>query len=94
MLNVTSAALDCLSMKLANKRRAADLALRLTHKRSGWKLRLDRARPSDAAITHEGKKLLLLDEAAVLATAELTLDVSPNQPRTRLKLRHVTKKDD
>lgn len=41
MLSVTVAALDRLSHKLADRKAAADIAMRFTRRKQGWRLRLD-----------------------------------------------------
>ena len=87
MLNVTEAALDRLSNKLAYKKATADQALRVTRKPRGWKLRLDCSRPSDTAIAHDGKNVLLLDEAVCHAMRDMTLDVRAAKAGPRLTLR-------
>lgn len=93
MLTVTSAALDCLSRKLAEKRPTGELALRLRHVRSAWKLRLDRVRPEDTTFDHEGRKVLLLDEATARTTADLTLDVRTKSADPQLKLRRTAERE-
>lgn len=94
MLTVTKPALERLSLKLASKKAADDMALRIKRAKDRWRLRLTRARPDDAAFTHEGRKVLLLDEAVSQAMTTLTLDVRQTETGPRLKLRRSTKRED
>ena len=94
MLTVTPAALDRLSRKLIRKKAAQDLAMRVTRRESGWKLRLDRARPDDTAFAHEGKNVLLLDDAVSHAMANMALDVSDTEAGPRLRLRRLTSRSE
>lgn len=90
MFKVTAAALDRLSRKLAHKAAADDEALRFTRRESGWRLRLDCARPKDTAFSHAGRSVLLLDRAVSQAMANLTLDVRSTDSGPRLRLCRVT----
>lgn len=90
MLTVTPEALARLSQKLTHKRAATDFALRFRQTAGGWKLRVDRLRPDDAAFTHDGRRVLLLDRAAVSAADALTLTVYETEKGPRLKLRRGT----
>jgi hypothetical protein len=87
MLTVTRGAGVRLLRKLARKGATDEIAMRVTRKTRGWKLRLDHARPADTAITHEGRIVLLLDEEVSQAMADMTLDVSSTQAGPRLTLR-------
>ena len=87
MLTVTEAARTRLSRKLVHKKAGDDMAMRIIKKTEGWKLRLDRLRPADTAITHDGRNVLLLDEAVLVATADMTLDVKETNGSKRLSLR-------
>jgi len=86
MLNVTEAARTRLSRKLVHKKAADDMALRMIKKTEGWKLRMDRLRPADTAFEHEGRNVLLLDEAVLAATTDMTLDVKDSDGGKRLSL--------
>ena len=94
MLTVTAAALDRLSRKLAGKEAKDDVAYRFTRRRSGWKLRLDLARPADTAFTHDGRSVLLLDTTVSQAMTSMTLDVRGTDSGPRLRLRRVTSSKD
>jgi len=87
MLTVTEGALDRLSRKLVHRNAADDVALRFTRKTGGWKLRPDRTRPADQTFTHEGKEVLVLDEAVSRAMTDMTLDVRQTKAGPRLTLR-------
>lgn len=86
MLTVTSAARECLLSRLSRKKAADDVALRFTRRDGGWRLGLDRAGPDDTAFTHEGRKVLLLDEAVSEAMADMTLDIRKASQRSGLWL--------
>ncbi|MCP4250960.1 MAG: hypothetical protein GY778_28315 [bacterium] len=86
MLTVTPAARECLSARLARKQAADDVAMRFTRRKGGWRLRPDQAGAADTAFTHEGRSVLLLDEAVSKAMANMTLDTKESGPRTGLKL--------
>jgi hypothetical protein len=94
MLTVTNAALERLSRKLARKKAATDMALRFKRTEGRWRLRLDRARPDDATFTHQGRKVLLLDEAASKAMTTMTLGVGDTEAEPRLRLRRIMKRKD
>ena len=87
MLTVTPGAGVRLIRKLAHKGATEDMAMRFTRRPAGWKLRLDHARPADTAITHNGRIVLLLDEAVSQAMADMTLDVTDTKAGPRLALR-------
>ncbi len=87
MLTVTPAARERLTRKLLRKKAGEDEAMRVTPKAGGWKLAVDRARPADTAITHEGRTLLLLDKETSQAMTNVTLDVKDTSAGPRLKLR-------
>ena len=87
MLSVTMAARNRLLWKLNRKRAEEDIALRFTRRKTGWRLRLDRAHPDDTAFTHEGRNVLLADEAVSHALTNATLDVNDTEAGPRLTLR-------
>ena len=87
MLTVTPAARERLARKLARKKAGEDEAMRATRRPGGWKLSVDRAHAADTVILHEGRIVLLLDEAASRAMTNATLDVQESDGRPRLKLR-------
>ena len=86
MLTVTPDARERLTRKLARKKAGEDEAMRFTRKPGGWKLSVDHARPADTAITHQGRIVLLLDEAASQAMTNATLDVKKTSSGPRLRL--------
>lgn len=86
MLNVTPAARERLTQKLANKKANEDEAMRFTRKPGGWKLSVDCARPADTAVIHEGRMVLLLDKVASKAMSKATLDVHDTNEGPRLRL--------
>lgn len=85
MLIVTLEALERLSEKLGAQP-AKDVALRFRRSAGRWRLRVDKPKPNDAAFSHGGRKVLLLDRAAVAAAAALTLTVRNTAKGPRLKL--------
>ncbi len=89
MLTVTPAARECLLSRLGRKRAADDVAMRFMRREGGWRLRLDRAGPDDTAFAHEGRDVLLLDEAVSMAMTDMTLDVRATEAGPRLKLRRI-----
>lgn len=86
MITVTTAARDRLSTKLTGRNAKDDEALRFTRRPGGWKLRLDRARPTDTKFTHGGRTVLVLDSAVSQAMTNMTLDVERTDSGPRLKL--------
>ena len=94
MFMVTAAALDRLSRKLALKKPADEMALRVTRETGGWRLCLDRARAADMEFTHGGQRVLLLDRAVSQAMSNVTLDVRSTDSGPRLKLRKVKSSGD
>ena len=86
MLAVTKAGLERLSRKLARKGAADGMALRFKRRERGWTLRLDHESAGDTAFTHDGRKVLLLDEAVSKAMANMTLDTRKSGERSRLRL--------
>lgn len=87
MLTVTPGAGVRLLRKLARKGATEDVAVRVTRRTDGWRLRVDHARPADTAISHEGRVVLLLDEQVAQAMANMTLDVRNAEAGQRLALR-------
>jgi len=94
MFTVTAAARNRLQTKLAIKKASDDEAFRFTRKPGGWKLRLDRARPLDTEFTHDGRTVLVLDQAVSQAMTEMTLDVSSTSTGPRLKLEGTMHEDE
>ena len=86
MLTVTAFARDRLATKLARRKAADDVALRLTRKAGSWRLRLGRARAADTVITHEGRAVLLLGKVVSQAMTNMTLDVRDTEAGLRLTL--------
>jgi len=86
MLTVTKPGLERLCRKLARKGAADDMALRFTRREGGWALRLDRESVGDTAFSHNGRKVLLLDETVSKAMANMTLDTRQSGKRRRLRL--------
>ncbi|MCK6456599.1 MAG: hypothetical protein L6Q92_08735 [Phycisphaerae bacterium] len=86
MLTVTPAALERLSRKLVYKKAAEGAALRFVRARKCWRLKLDRPRPDDATFTHEGRRVLVLDQAVAEAMAAMTLSVHSTEAGPRLRL--------
>lgn len=87
MLSVTKSALERLSRKLTRKGVAEGMALRFSRQKGRWTLLLDRQSAGDEAFSHDGRTVLLLDEAVAGALANMTLDARKIDGRSRLKLR-------
>ena len=87
MLTITSAARARLTRKLIHKKAGEDVALRFVRREGGWTLRLDRTQPADLSFDHNGRAVLLLDQAASKAMTDKTLDVRKTQAGARLVLR-------
>jgi hypothetical protein len=94
MLNVTKSALDRLSDRLARRAAAEAVALRFTRHDGRWKLGQDMERPGDVKFTHQGRNVLLLDESAASAMANMTLDVRDTGAGPRLRLRRAAGRDE
>ncbi|TWT45301.1 hypothetical protein RAS1_17240 [Phycisphaerae bacterium RAS1] len=91
MLTVTNAALERLLGKLSRRKAAENVVLRLKQAAGRWRLRFDRVLPDDAAFAIDGRKVLVLDGAAVEATSSMTLGVRTTKTGPRLKLRRAGK---
>ena len=89
MFTVTTRALDRLSRRLARQDAAADVALRFSRRKGGWKLDADRTRPGDTAFAHNGRNVLVLDQTVSQSMADLVLEVRNTDAGMRLKLRRV-----
>ena len=94
MLIVTKPALDRLSRRLARKKAADGVALRFTRREGGWTLRIDNELAGDTAFTHNGRKVLLLDETVSEAMANMTLDTRKRGERSRFRLYHNNRRGD
>ena len=89
MLNVTKSAFYRLSNRLSRREAAEDVALRFTRRDGRWKLGQDQERPGDVKFAHEGRNVLLLDNAAAKAMANMTLYVRDTDAGPRLRLRRA-----
>jgi hypothetical protein len=94
MLIVTKCALERLSRRLAGKKAAAHVALRFTRWEGGWKLGPDQERPGDVTFAHAGRSVLLLDERAAEAMANLMLVVRKTDVGPRFRLRRIAAQAD
>lgn len=86
MLTVTPGAGVRLLRRLRRKDVAADMAMRFTRGAAAWKLRLDRIRPSDTVIVHQGRTVLLLDEAVAREMTNMTLGIRKTEAGPRFAL--------
>jgi hypothetical protein len=86
MLSVTKPALERLSRRLTRRGVAEGMALRFARQDGRWTLLLDRQSAGDTAFSHDGRTVLLLDEAVSEAMADMTLDAKMTGGRSRLKL--------
>ncbi len=89
MLTVTTPALDRLSDRLTTHDGVTDVAMRFTRREGGWTLGPDRPRPGDTSFMHNGRNVLVLDQAVSKGMADLILDVRHTDAGARLKLRRV-----
>lgn len=87
MLAVTKPALERLSRNLTRRGVAEGMALRFARQDGRWTLLLDRESAEDTSFSHDGRTVLLLDEAVSEAMANMTLDAKKTGGRSRLKLR-------
>ncbi len=94
MLNVTKPALDRLSDRLARGDAAGEVALRFARRDGRWKLGQDQERPGDVKFAHAGRNVLLLDESAAKAMANMTLDIRDTDAGPRLRLRRAASRDE
>ena len=86
MLTMTDAAGAHLSGLLDEADVADDVAIRFVVEEGGLTLRLDKERPGDETLSHEGKTVLLLDERMSPVLSEKTLDVAPSDEGVKLTL--------
>jgi hypothetical protein len=86
---MTDAAGARLARRLVKKNAADDVAVRFVRdaKRKGWAIELDTARPSDVTFSHEGRLVLLLDEASSVLLKNKMLDERETDEGPRLRLR-------
>lgn len=86
MLTITEAAGGYLNKWLDEAKAAPDTAVRLAVASKGFTAALDKERPGDLTVDHDGRKVLLLDEQASSALSERTLDVkgTPEGPKLGL----------
>ena len=94
MLTVTKPALDRLIYKLVRKKATDDVALRFRRREGGWKLRLDQESDGDTVITHDGRKVLLLDKTVSRAMANMRLETRKSGRRSQLRLRRKDRSKD
>jgi len=86
MLTITEAAGGSLNEWLVAEKAAPDTAVRLSVAPNGFTATLDKERPGDSSVDHEGRKVLLMDEQASSVLSERTLDVkgTPGGPKLGL----------
>jgi len=94
MLTVTTPARHRLMAKLAGQEALDDEAFRFARRPGGWRLCLDRACPGDTVIKHDGRTVLILDEAVSDAMSNGLLDVKATDAGPRLDLRAVDRRKD
>lgn len=76
MLRLTDKAGDCIAQMLEEGRVPANQAIRLILDPSGTlEPTIDRARPGDVTYEHQGRLVLLLDDAALSILADRQLEV-------------------
>lgn len=89
MFVLTQAAGIRLADKLAKKSAGDDVAVRFVRrrKRRGWAVQYDKPSPSDATFVHEGRVVLVLDEASSRLLRNKMLDIRETDEGPRLRLR-------
>lgn len=90
MFVVTTKARIRLSQKLDRRQADSTQTFRFAARPGGWRLRLDRPRPADTAITHDGQTVLVLDEAVWDAMKSRSLDVIDTESGPRLRLQRLS----
>lgn len=93
MLEVTGAALNRLSKKLAQKKADDGETFRFIKNKGGWKLSVDRAQPGDKAFLYAGREVLVLDPVVTKAMARHRLDVHNTERGERLKLQRTMSRE-
>lgn len=88
MLEMTPAAGGYLCAVLERAQAPAETAIRLEIEGDTLTSKLDQARPGDAALAHEGRKVLLLDDRVAQLLDGITIDVEPSSEGDRLILVH------
>ena len=86
MLTMTEAAGAHLIDLLGEADVPEDVAIRFVVESEELTLRLDKERPGDESLTHEGKTVLLLDEQMSPMLSEKTLDIEPSDDGPKLTL--------
>ncbi|MHC4082635.1 MAG: hypothetical protein ACYS15_19265 [Planctomycetota bacterium] len=86
MLTMTEAAGAHLIDLLGEADVPEDVAIRFVVESEELTLRLDKERPGDESLTHEGKTVLLLDEQMSPMLSEKTLDIEPSDEGPKLTL--------
>jgi len=87
MFAVTEAAAVRLAQKLTRKQAGDAFAMRFVRRQRGWNLRTDTPGPTDVAVVHEGRTVLVLDPDVAGSLAERTLDARVTPAGSRLYLR-------
>ena len=86
MLTMTDAAGAHLSGLLDEAEVPEDVAIRFVVEEEELTLRLDKERPGDESLSHDGKTVLLLDEQMSPMLSDKTLDIAPSDDGPKLTL--------
>jgi Fe-S cluster assembly iron-binding protein IscA len=86
MLTMTEAAGAHLVDLLGEAEVPEDVAIRFVVESEGLTLRLDKERPGDESLNHEGKTVLLVDEQMSTMLSDKTLDVDNSDEGLKLTL--------
>jgi Fe-S cluster assembly iron-binding protein IscA len=86
MLTMTEAAGAHLVDLLGEAEAPEDVAIRFVVEPEGLSLRLDKERPGDESLSHEGKTVLLVDDQISEMLIDKTLDVTQSDEGLKLTL--------
>lgn len=88
MLEMTPTAAEFLYVVLERAQAPSEAAIRLEIDGDALTSRIDRPRPGDATLEHEGRNVLVLDERVAELLDGITLDVEPGEQGDALVLMH------
>jgi Fe-S cluster assembly iron-binding protein IscA len=86
MFTMTDAAGAHLADLLEEAEVPEDVAIRFVVEEEELTLRLDKERPGDESLSHEGKTVLLLDDQMSPMLSDKTLDIAPSDEGPKLTL--------
>lgn len=88
MLEMTPTAAEFLYAVLERAQAPSEAAIRLEIDGDALTSRIDRPRPGDARLEHEGRNVLVLDERVAELLEGITIDVAPGEQGDSLVLMH------